>query len=146
MFGLSALQLKLLGYLLSAVSFAVFVGVIFMFGHHVGSNSQLNKDDAKIALCAARNAELSAAIKTDEATITGLKEANAEFARNAAINEDSLKQANADLAQKLARQHNSFGKRDRALEGAIHANANSCGSSRVPDAIIDGLQYQPPGS
>lgn len=111
---------------------------LVLWGHHLGSTA----DMAKVAKCTLQNSALAEAIKTDAATIVGLKQANAATASAAEVNETQLKASVADLTNKLAQSQANSNRRQKNLQSAVDHDKTSSqwANTPVPPAILDILR------
>lgn len=115
---------------------------LFVWGHHTGSVNQSNADSKHVMTCDNQNAALAQAIKTDAATIRGLKEANAATAAAAEVNETQLKASVTDLSNKLAQLRSGFDKKHQALkETRNDSNSAKVGNAVLPADILSVLQH-----
>lgn len=139
---LETLQAKLISAGVMLVVLLLLLLASFVWGHHVGSTSQSESDAKKLTACTVQNVALAQAIKTDAATITGLKQANAEFAASAAANEADLKKSVAELTTKLAHNRAVDGKKQAELKGVVKNDKASSqwANLPVPPAILDILR------
>lgn len=115
---------------------------IFIWGHHTGSVSQSNADNKKVSACTLQNAALAQVVKTDAATIDGLKQANAQTAAAAEANETDLKKSVAELSAQLAQSQSQYDQRQKKLQGLVRNDKNSAkwANTPVPADIIDLLR------
>lgn len=136
------LEAKIVAFLI-AVVVLIAVGVgIFVWGHRSGSESQAKSDSKKVTVCTAQNAALAQAIKTDAATISGLKETNAAMAAEANTNEADLKKSVADLTIQLAQVQAAYSKKQKALKDAVNHDKTTSqwANTPVPPALLDILR------
>lgn len=142
MLGLEKLEGKATFFLGSAL-FLVLAGIgLFAWGHHSGSVLTSAEDAKKLNTCTIQNAALAQAIKTDAATIVGLKTANEQTVDAANANVADLRKTVATLTQQLAQQKADFADRNKKLEGVKNGDkkADAWGNPPIPDSVLDILR------
>lgn len=139
---LEKLEGKVIAFLIALGVIACICLLVWLWGHHVGSAHQAAADAKKLTTCSTQNVALAQAIKTDAATIEGLKEANATMAATASANEAGLKQSVAKLTAKLAQSKTAYAKRQKSLRGVVKNDKASSqwAVTPVPPAILDILR------